>query len=340
MGDMGDTTEEIVEDYKYSQRVENVLNNTGNGRLYVRQQKAEEERRQRDQRKATAKRKRTETLMRKSEPQTKLTKLEKKSKRAKTKLKQQNKVYSENDVKLKHAEILETFAMGMEDPTVKDHSWFKIYMQNYNEWSMAKNQKCFDAMEEDDRYKKKLEREQKKQEERKTINKHKYRMKGVFEEIDENYGRVSKINKDKPKSLSAFFKKAPGFNLTKEQRHYNSIYFSQVVDSKRLVYSFAELDQEEAVSDCENDKPGEYSCDNCKKDMIVDQKMGQLTCPECGFSKQGGFGVGLKQTFSESQASSRTPAPYDRTSHVSSLLALWKPSWYPLLKAIHFICSI
>lgn len=330
---------DVLQERTYGERIDTVVNYTENGRLYVRQQKAAAEKKDRDWRKANAKRKRNETLLRKSEPQTKLSKLEKKSKRARGKRSADKRAYTNEDVAARHSEILSLYQMSLEDCKENDTSWFDTYIHNYHEWSMQKTRSCHRARQEDKRYSDKMKKQKEEREEKQRVEKLKSKMKDVLSDIDKDFGVGSKIKKPQVKSLTAFFKKAPGFNLDKEEKHFNSLYFTQVVGSSHRIYNFTELDFGEEISDCEEEVLDEFSCSNCKARMIVDHKMGQLTCASCGFSKQGGFGVGLKQTFNESQSSSRTPAPYDRTSHVSFFRAR-KPSSYPRLKAIHFNCSI
>lgn len=323
---------------EYCPRVERVVN-PGTRRTYVRDHKANEEKRQRAQRKAAAKRKRNDTLMRKAEPQTKRSKMEKKSKRIQKKKRNVTRVYSDLDVETRHKEIENTFLMQSEDRLPAPREWYYTYIKNFRDWSDVKARKVCDAALEDTRYENKLKVDKEKEAKERIKNAHKSKMSGCLSLISDDFGSASKIAKPRPQTLSGFFKKSAGFNKNKVKRFYNSLYFSIIVGSTIRVHNMPQLETDEPLSDEEQEKEGEFKCDSCSGAMIIDHKMGQLSCSSCGLVKQGGYGVGLKQTFSESQASTRSPAPYDRLSHVS-FNPLTNPSSYPLLKAIHFSCSI
>ena len=325
------------EQQKHDDRLQEFMDRSIGKRTYVRQIKADAEKQQRTQRKAAAKKRRQDTLMRKSEPLTKIRKMEKKSRRLKNKRKGKGTNHSNEDVESHHRMVQEQYNMQMHDPKVTDIEWYNIYNSNYENWSLMKTRAICSADAEDTRYTNKLRAEQAKKEREKQILKHKKNMEETLRKIDPDFTVKEKKKKSTGK-LVAFFKRAPGFHVGKVERFYNSIYFSMIVGSKIRVHNLPDINDDEAVSDCAKEPPGEYECDHCGSEMIIDQKMGQVSCSSCGVSKQGGFGVGLKQTFSESQASSRSAAPYERLSHVSN--AFLKPSSYPLLKAIHLRRSI
>lgn len=326
-----------MSDQEHEERLDAFMNKRVGKRVYVRQIKADAEKQQRKQRKDAAKKRRQDTLLRKSEPLTKIRKMEKKSRRIKNKRKTPPASYSNEDVQAHHSTIQERFNMQLNDPLDDDFRWYQNYTENYNDWSLQKTRRVCEATNEDERYKRKMEREKEKKDFNRLLTNHKKAMETTLVKINPEF-KISKPKAKKTGKLLTFFKRAPGFNVQKVERFYNSLYFSVIVGSKIRVHQLPEMNDDEEVSDCEKDPPGEFECEQCGGEMIVDSKMGQISCSGCGFSKQGGFGVGLKQTFSESQASSRSAAPYERLSHVS--IAFLKPSSYPLLKAIHLSCSI
>lgn len=292
-------------------------------RSYVYNQRKTQEKLHRDQRKENGKRRRNETLYRASQPQTKQSKLVKKQARNEAR----NLLKSVRDVSIKHNEIINTFEMMQVDKYKLGQEMinaYENYKSNYKDWQYAKDQSLYQASLLDLKYKEKTEREKKKADEEKIFKNHKARFYKTLIQISPSHQKGEKIEEVKKKStvINQFFKRVAGFYKEKTESRFNSFYFNSIVDVKTRVHVFPEVFNEDEENEKKTEKQyhetdNEYACDNCDTGMIVDSKIGVLCCPSCGITKSGGFGIGLKQTFSESQSSTRSAAPYDRLAHVS-----------------------
>ena len=295
-------------------------------RSYVYNQRKNQEKFHRDQRKESGKRRRNDTLYRASQPQTKQSKLVKKHNKNELKY----LLKSVRDVNTKHNEINNNFEMMILDKYELQNDCLNSmqnYQSNFKEWNYNKEHQLYTASLLDQKYKDKLGKEKIKVEQQNLFNLHKRKFKSSLLQICPNYQQGTKIEVIKPKStgLIGFFKRSPGFNKEKTESRFNSFYFNSIVGVKTKIHVFPEAfndEKEKEKKKCinENENSKDYACDNCDTNMIIDSKIGVLCCPGCGITKMGGIGIGLKQTFAESQASTRSAAPYDRLAHVSSII--------------------
>lgn len=312
------------------------------GKKYVRDQRISAERMQREQRFASSRKRRNESLQRRSEPQTKQMKLEKKSRLNAAKLMKKGRLYSTREVQAHHERMVEKRNMLKEDPLASESEklYFYNYFKNYGDWFDSKGTQMGYAAAQDDLHDKELEYRKKVDKDRVIRHEHKKKMASSLKCIDEEF-TVSKQKERKFSSLKAYFTKSKGEHVAQLERLYNEFYFSQVVGSEIRVRRFPEFQKQSEESDEESSvAPDDSLCSICSGPCIIDSKQGELVCTSCGVAKAGGFGIGLRQTFNESQSSSRSGAPYVRSSHVSCFfIALWYPSRYPLLNSSHLSLS-
>lgn len=149
---------------------------------------------------------------------------------------------------------------------------------------------------------------------------HAQSMRKVFVEIDENHGRGCKIKKPRKQKnniQSYFVKKRVSFEKQTEKA-FERFYFDTLIERPQFNEATPVAITDEVDSESEEDELPYDMCTTCRIPLVTDASMGALTCQACGVMKRGGFGVGFKQTFNESQASVRSAAPYERISHVSS----------------------
>lgn len=317
------------------------LGGNNQGRSYVRDQRISAERMQREQRFASSRKRKNDSLQRRSEPQTKQMKLEKKSRLNTAKMMKRGRLYSTREVETNHSEMVETNNMLKEDPRASESqkAYFQTYFKNYQDWCDSKGTQMGHAAYQDDLHDKEVAYRKKIDKDKHIRGEHKRKMTSALESIDEDF-TVLKEKERKFSSMRAYFTKTKGENVAQLERSYNEFYFSQIVGSEIRVRRFPEFQKQSEESDDEN--PGvtdDSLCSICSGPCIIDSKQGELVCTSCGVAKAGGFGIGLRQTFNESQSSSRSGAPYVRSSHVSFFIALWYPSRYPLLNSSHLILS-
>jgi hypothetical protein len=141
------------------------------------------------------------------------------------------------------------------------------------------------------------------------------------------HGSGAKIRADAPRAatLTGYFAPCPEARRDTVATTYTRFYHDNVVGATARVGGWPMLGTSEcdAFSDDHDAGPdggngtGMAVCSECGTALMVDAAMGAMVCGGCGISQQGGAGVGLKQTFAESQASSRPAAPYERLAHVS-----------------------
>lgn len=312
-----------------------------NGRSYVRDQRISAERMQREQRFASSRKRKNDSLQRRSEPQTKQMKLEKKSRLNAAKMMKRGRLYSNREVNEHHNEMIERNKMFREDRVVSEshEACLRNYFKNYQDWADSKGTQMGHAAAQDDIHSKEIEYMKRVNKDKRIRDEHKRKMKNALESIDEEFV-VSKAKDKKFSSLKTYFTKSKGVNVSQLERSFNEFYFSHIVGSQIRVRRFPEFQKQSEESDEEESVVVDDSlCSICSGPCIIDSKQGELVCTSCGVAKAGGFGIGLRQTFNESQSSSRSGAPYVRSSHVSFFIALSYPSRYPLLNSSHLIFS-
>lgn len=324
------------------ERLDERLECTRGKRSYVRDQRISTEKAHREQRIENSKKRRNESILRRSEPLTKQMKMEKKSRVMMMKLAVESKTYTNRDVEREHQSMVDRMAMLREDKHQDAGvlAALEVYFKNYNDWKLAKSNQLTDALEADSRNLRDTEYEEKVKRDREIRAVHKKNMSATLEQISEDFVYRTKPRR-KFSTVTSYFNKPSSENVKRLERDFNEFYFSQVVGNTSRCHRFPEFEKENDESDEERDSlRAENVCSICSGELIVDSKQGELVCTSCGVSKTGGFGVGLKQTFSESQSSSRSGAPYVRSSHVSFVLkARAYPFMYPLLNSRHLILS-
>lgn len=305
------------------------FNHNSSGRKCVGQQKRETARALRVHRERGINSRKLESDRRRALPETRCDKIEKKwhSQWAKN-TKRKTKFYTCKDVESSHRQMIENMDMIQEDhrlsqeERVKQRALMDVYLKNYESWTTSKRVQMSMALEEDERERKKALRERELTGQQLMHNRHKRAMSSTLKEIATDYKENSGGASKRFKTLLGYFVKKSGDNEKRLLQMFNRFYFCNILGSSIQCHTFPEYEQsdEESDEDLVSDKHTKV-CHVCHSECIIDHKHGEVVCPQCGVSRSGGVGVGIKQTFSESQASTRSGAPYVRSSHVSIIFA-------------------
>lgn len=238
---------------------------------------------------------------------------------------------------LLHAQRLEAFAMRREDTRTlarelgdnAEDNWESVYRMNYHEWEMRLLAALADADDIDQRADEERLATAARARSRAELEAHKQRMLPTLLAICPTHGTGAKMRPSEPInacSLSGYFTSAQGETRRKTTREFHLFFANHVADSRTPVTNWpapagqaetAPLDSGASVAGAES----EFVCATCAGELVLDHRTGSTTCIMCGVSRAGGLGVGVQQTYSDGQASSRTAAPYERIAHFKEFIA-------------------
>ena len=260
-------------------------------------------------------------LQLRSEPVTKTTRIEKKI------LKQQSVLAKFNtpgqlglfSVKAKHNQLQETFQMSQEDPfrNTEFLEFHRVYAANYSAWKQHFERTQSLALLMDNK-KHELQKERKEFGANVELQKaHTKRLEPSLKLLSSSY------------SSSTVQSKKFGFTFQKKEKSFVDIitktlvrfYFDTLVHEKKLIHTFPELVENKMELEMTHiTNNSQNVCEVCQEPLLVEEVLGHTVCPKCSVVKQGGCGVGFKQSFIEAQSSNRGPATYNREHHLREFL--------------------
>ena len=264
-------------------------------------------------------------LSAKSEPVTKTSKIEKKVRLQNNRIREYlvSTKHLFSSVQKKHNQMTETYLMSKEDIT-STSPVFEFYFTNYDNWLAHYKELRDNAMYTDNQ---RVVIQNEKQQFLASLNQKKEHHK-KFTPVLHALLSSSSSSPSSPSPYSSSSSSSSGTAYITEpyrfakvektssevlERLYCSFYFETLVSSTKPICVFPEI----PTYTKENKKTTSSSdyCDNCDAELVIDEAMGQVTCPVCYIVKQGGEGLGYKQSFIEAQSSNRAPAQYDRRHH-------------------------
>lgn len=300
---------------KIQEELDRRLDEAPRRRLHV-QQKHQEARSQRERRQERARKRRSATLLRASAPKEKTFKRKKKTL-------YRGIITADADFRAKMEQLEMLMNDRRPDPTAV--RYLTSLRRNMPHFLSAREREVGHASERDlflENQQKAKRLEEEKQRER---NEHRRALGPALLQINPSHGEGSKpraVARKRPRNLAGFFKKSTGGFKRKTERAFNEYYFERFINQPETAHEFPAALVDSSDSDSSDEEVPEHNCKSCNIALVSDMKTGCVTCPGCGVVNTGGFGVGYKQTFSESQASTRSAPPYDRLSHVSIALFL------------------
>jgi hypothetical protein len=239
---------------------------------------------------------------------------------------------------LLHAQRLEAFAMRREDTRTlqrelgprahhADDDWEYVSRSNYREWGMRLLAALADADDIDQRADKERLAVGARARQRADLDAHKARMAPVLLAICPSHGTGAKMRPEETvgaSSLTGYFSSAQGEARRRTKREFHVFFSNQVAEARALVTAWPAPPGQATDTDSEGEgskAESEFVCATCNGELIFDHRTGSTTCTMCGVSRAGGMGLGVQQTFADSQASSRTAAPYERIAHFKEFIA-------------------
>jgi hypothetical protein len=239
---------------------------------------------------------------------------------------------------LLHPQRLEAFAMRREDTRTLerelgprahpgDDDWENVYRANYRELEMRLLAALADADDIDQRADRERLAAGARVRQRADLDSHKARMTPVLLAICPSHGTGAKMRPEETvgaSSLTGYFSPAQGETRRKTIREFHVFFSNQVVEARALVTAWpTPPGQSDAASESSEvgQVDSDFVCATCNGELVFDHRTGSTTCTMCGVSRAGGMGLGVQQTFADSQASSRTAAPYERIAHFKEFIA-------------------
>jgi hypothetical protein len=195
-----------------------------------------------------------------------------------------------------------------------------IYKQNFRRWEEALAMRSSEAQLKDSKaadFRQKKEAQAALQTLR---NLHKKSFSNALSDIDSSF---TGTETQRSKCIS-FFKSDNSQHLRETRQLFFRFYFDNVAVSKTHISTFpnASLPVNEQISSSSSSNAEmDAVCNSCSVELIVDSTFGSTVCPVCSEVRTGGFGIGMKQTFSEFSSSTRGAAPYIRVSHFREFIS-------------------
>ena len=217
-----------------------------------------------------------------------------------------------------------------DDEVYSVHSWQLVYEANYFEYQMRLVKALSDADVIDSQADEERLVASARARLRYEVGAHKAKLLPTLLAICPAHGTGAKmrpVEGHNAASLPGYFSSVSGQMRRKTAREFQVFFATEVAyDVRSAVVEWpVPAGRAETASDDEKSSTGneasEFTCDECSGDLVFDHRTGTTACRFCGVSRVGGLGLGVQQTFADSQASSRTAAPYERLSHFKEFIA-------------------
>lgn len=231
----------------------------------------------------------------------------------------------------------------------------QTYLTNYTAWKEARMMSLVRASEDDSREQMALERETLERENARARREHILKMQPTLDvlgfEVPHHFtdrvvtkaprtpvvrsglersgqGRRSKGGEGTP-TLMQFFPRRPDACKREVERVFRECYLERVSETFDFLiqdwpeYKPIKTEEEEARERervLKEKRRSQMRCSSCDCNMVIDNKHALLMCPQCGECVEGAAEVAFQQTFSESQATVRSAAPYERLAHFKEFI--------------------
>ena len=264
-------------------------------------------------------------LSAKSEPVTKTSKIEKKvrlqTNRIRDTLLSAKHLFA--NVPKKHRQQEELYQMGCEDK-YETNPFFEFYFTNYSNWQehfyqLNRNARLRDTQESQ----LVLEKQQFIKDTQLKAD-HSKKFLPSLMKLSDSSSSSNEFQLTKASSSTNTFKftKVQKSSTEVLEKLYATFYFETVLCANKIITVFPEISMGvETTTITPSTRKGlsEY-CEHCDVELIVEEMLGQVTCPVCSIVKQGGEGIGYKQSYIEAQSSNKAPTPYDRRHHLREFI--------------------
>lgn len=261
-------------------------------------------------------------LTTKSDPITKTLKIEKKvrlqTKRIRDSLLSTKHIFT--NVAKKHKQLEELYLMGCEDK-YKNNPFFDFYFINYSNWKehfaeLNRSAEIRDTQESQLDF----ERQEFLKESKMKSDHYKKFLPTLLKFSESSSNNESQNTRSLPIDTFKFTTVQKSSTKILEKL-YATFYFENVLCANKLINAFPEIStcDEPKIASLRKKSISEY-CEHCDAELIVEEMLGQVTCPGCSIVKQGGEGIGYKQSYIEAQSSNKAPTPYDRRHHLREFI--------------------
>ena len=321
-------------------------NNNNGGRELVAQTKRRSERDMKNYRRMMRDIKRTDTLRRAMIPRTKMNKSQLRRKKEADRVSFKLLRHVE-DV---HATVENQLLMQLEDPLLppsghkreRARRKLEVYRRNYKTWKETRMMNLVRASADDSREHMAREREILQREHARARRDHQKLMQPTLEILgfterhhftpDRTTTRAPGAKSKRSggsSTLMQFFPRRADACKREVERIFREFYLERVSETfDFFIQDWPEYNpvKTEAEKEQEREKilharyPQFYPCSTCKCQMVIDRKHAMLKCPQCGICVEGITELLYEQTFSESQATVRSAAPYQRLAHFKEFI--------------------